>query len=179
MLHLHGRVRSRRLVWCLWFVVCKSPGEPGSAIFVACNCVFHRHCIEEWRALKDEASGSDFLSVTACFFGRGPLSAGEEKEGRCCHGPSCRIKAASHYLLRSGKRTTDLLVPEFSFTSFSLPLLLVSLLSVPAGAQSSEVWNGPARRVTDIIAPSTAAVSQFSLTDKTSAVELIHLGVIS
>ncbi|CAE7664636.1 unnamed protein product, partial [Symbiodinium microadriaticum] len=34
--------------------ICMDECDPGSAIFVACNCVFHRHCIEEWRALKDE-----------------------------------------------------------------------------------------------------------------------------
>lgn len=27
--------------------------DPGSAVFVACNCVFHRQCLEEWRGLKD------------------------------------------------------------------------------------------------------------------------------
>ncbi|CAE7760359.1 unnamed protein product [Symbiodinium sp. CCMP2456] len=34
--------------------ICMDECDPGSAIFVACNCVFHRRCIEEWRALKDE-----------------------------------------------------------------------------------------------------------------------------
>ncbi|CAJ1404007.1 unnamed protein product [Effrenium voratum] len=28
--------------------------DPGSAIFVACSCVFHRDCLEEWRGLKDK-----------------------------------------------------------------------------------------------------------------------------
>ncbi|CAK9080213.1 unnamed protein product [Durusdinium trenchii] len=34
--------------------ICMMDCDPGSAIFVACNCVFHRECLEEWRGLKDQ-----------------------------------------------------------------------------------------------------------------------------
>eukprot|EP00435_Cladocopium_sp_Y103_P045228 s128_g12.t3 len=33
--------------------ICMMDCDPSSAIFVACNCVFHRDCLEEWRGLKD------------------------------------------------------------------------------------------------------------------------------
>eukprot|EP00434_Breviolum_minutum_P024666 symbB.v1.2.021783.t2/scaffold1902.1/size96554/5 len=34
--------------------ICMMDCDPSSAIFVACNCVFHRDCLEEWRGLKDK-----------------------------------------------------------------------------------------------------------------------------
>ncbi|OLQ06556.1 hypothetical protein AK812_SmicGene10190 [Symbiodinium microadriaticum] len=49
--------------------ICMDECDPGSAIFVACNCVFHRHCIEEWRALKDEEKRKKADAATALLAG--------------------------------------------------------------------------------------------------------------
>ena len=42
------------------FVFCRTDFSAGSAIFVACNCVFHRECLEEWRGLKDQVPWTQF-----------------------------------------------------------------------------------------------------------------------
>ena len=42
-------------------------GDQGSAIFVACNCVFHRDCLEEWRGLKDKVGDPSDTGVRWCW----------------------------------------------------------------------------------------------------------------
>eukprot|EP00930_Biecheleria_cincta_P096531 TRINITY_DN88360_c0_g1_i1.p1 TRINITY_DN88360_c0_g1~~TRINITY_DN88360_c0_g1_i1.p1 ORF type:complete len:656 (-),score=219.07 TRINITY_DN88360_c0_g1_i1:37-1959(-) len=44
--------------------ICMMDCDPSDAIFVACNCVFHKECLEQWRGLKDKEKSTKADAAT-------------------------------------------------------------------------------------------------------------------